>query len=130
MNYYVKHYDKQIEDKNSLKYVIRDEIMKANGSLKLAELSAYTGYSERYLNMKIHEDFVMNPKRLIRFQKSASTLINTIHCINCTDAAMESGYYDQSHFIKDFLKFSGLTPTGYIDNLLHNSYDKKLHVIN
>lgn len=132
MKFYVKHYDKIIEDKNSLKYVIRNEIIQSNGSLKLADLSNYTGYSERYLNKKIHEDFGMNPKnliRFIRFQKSVSKLVNTIHGINCTDTALESGYYDQSHFIKEFVKFSGLTPTGYIDNLLYNAYDKKLHVI-
>jgi len=100
--------------------------------LKLADLSAYTGYSERYLNQKIHEEFGMNPKnliRLIRFQKSVSNLINSIHSINCTDTALDAGYYDQSHFIKEFMKLSGLPPTGYIRNLLDNGYDKKLHVI-
>ncbi len=132
MNYYVKQFDRQIEDRNSLKYVIRNEIINSNGNIKLADLSAFTGYSERYLNAKIHESFGMNPKsliRFIRFQKSVSNLINTIHCINSTDTALESGYYDQSHFIKEFIKFTGLTPVGYIDNLLSNSYDKKLHVI-
>lgn len=132
MNYYVKQYDKQVEDNYSLKSVLRNEIIKSSGNLKLTDLSAYTGYSERYLNTKIHEDFGMNPKsliRFIRFQKSVSNLISTIHSVNSTDTALESGYYDQSHFIKEFIKFSGLTPVGYIDNLLRNSYDKKLHVI-
>lgn len=132
MNYYEKCYDKLVEDKNSLKYVLRNEIIKSNGNLKLAALSDFTGYSERYINKKIHEDFGMNPKnliRFIRFQKSVSNLINTIHCINYMDTALEFGYYDQSHFIKEFIKLSGLTPTSYIDNLLYNSYDKKLHII-
>lgn len=132
ITYYTKHYDTIIEDKNSLKYILRDKIIKSNGDIKLTDLSTFTGYSERYLNKKIHEDFGMNPKsliRFIRFQKSVSNLIQTIDNINCIDAALESGYYDQSHFIKEFKKLSGTTPSNYIENLLFHSYDKKLHVL-
>lgn len=132
MSYYLKHYDNQIEDIHSLKYNLRHEIIKSNGDLKLSDLSSITGYSERYLNKKIHEDFGMSPKnliRFIRFQKAIGNLTDTIDCINCINIALESGYYDQSHFIKDFKKLSGLTPIHYIDNLLFNSYDKKLHII-
>lgn len=132
MNYYTNHQVQQVEDKYSLKNVLRNEIINSNGNLKLAELSTFTGYSERYLNKKIHEDFGMNPKsliRFVRFQKAVSNLIGTINCINEIDTALESGYYDQSHFIKEFKQFSGLTPINYIDNLLCNSYDKKLHIL-
>lgn len=132
MNYYLKHYDRQFEDIHSLKYFLRNEIINSSGDLKLSDLSELTGYSERYLNMKIHEDFGLCPKSLIkfiRFQKAVGNLTDTIDSINCINTALDSGYYDQSHFIKDFKKYSGLTPTGYIDKLLYNAYDKKLHVI-
>lgn len=132
MNYYTNHFDKQIEDKNSLKYVLRNKIINSNGNLKLTDLSSFTNYSERYLNKKIHEDFGMNPKnliRMIRFQKTISNLTAKIKDINCIDTALESGYYDQSHFNKEFKNLTGLTPLNYIDNLLCNSYDKKLHII-
>lgn len=33
---------------------------------------------------------------------------------NLTDYAYRNGYYDQSHFIKDFKLFSGLTPKEYV----------------
>lgn len=74
----------------------------------------------------------MNPKNLIkiiRFQKTISNLIETINDISCIDTALEFGYYDQSHFNKDFKKFTGLTPVNYVDNLLCNSYNKKLHIL-
>lgn len=132
LDFYLKYFFSHAEDKNSLKNVIHQQILKSDGSLKLSELSSYTGYSERYLNQKIHEDFGMNPKnliRFIRFQKSVSRLVETIHCANGADAALASGYYDQSHFIKEFVKMSGFTPSAYVDTLLGNSYDKKLHVI-
>jgi AraC-like DNA-binding protein len=31
-----------------------------------------------------------------------------------TNLALESGYFDQSHFIHDFREFSGVTPREYI----------------
>lgn len=132
MNYYIKHCDKQMEDTHSLKYALCSKIFNSNGDLKLSELSEITGYSERYLNMKIHEDFGLSPKNLIkfiRFQKAVCSLTDTIDRISCIDTAFDTGYYDQSHFIKDFKKYSGLTPTSYIDKLLYNAYNKKLHVI-
>ncbi|AET68223.1 DNA-binding domain-containing protein, AraC-type [Desulfosporosinus orientis DSM 765] len=132
LNFYIKQSDHSLENEGSLKRVMRKVILTSNGNLKLADLSAYTGYSERYLNQKIHQEFGMNPKnliRLIRFQKSVSNLISSIPRINCTDTALAAGYYDQSHFIKEFMNLSGLTPTVYIKNLLDNGYDKKLHVI-
>lgn len=131
MNYYGKQCERETENKNSLTYFLRTKIMQANGDLKLADLCNLTGYSARYLNKKIHEDFGMNPKsliRFIRFQKSVSTLIDTINDLNCLDTALDTGFYDQSHFIKEFKVLSGLTPTSYIENLLLHSYDKKLHI--
>ncbi len=131
MNYY-KHTRNREEDKNSLKYVLRNKLLKSNGDIKLTELSTLTGYSLRYLNKKVHEDFGMNPKsliRFIRFQKSINDMIKTLNHIHCIDTALDSGYYDQSHFNKEFKQLSGLTPTHYIENLLLHSYDKKLHIL-
>ncbi|MDF2511665.1 MAG: DNA-binding protein AraC-type [Clostridia bacterium] len=132
MNYYINHVETNTEDSFSLKTYLRNEIINSNGDLKLSDLSIKTGYSERYLNKKIHEDFGMNPKnliRIIRFQKAVDSLIATIGNSSCISTALDSGYYDQSHFIKDFKKLSGLTPINYIDHLLSHSYNKKLHVI-
>ncbi len=132
MNYYMRHFEKQSENSHSLKYVLCNRIITSGGDLKLNDLCKITGYSERYLNKKIHEDFGLSPKNLIkfiRFQKAVGNLTDTIDSISCIDTAFDTGYYDQSHFIKDFKKYSGFTPTNYIDKLLYNAYDKKLHVI-
>ncbi|MDF2656541.1 MAG: DNA-binding protein AraC-type [Bacillota bacterium] len=132
MNYYRQHYNDPLEDTHSLKYFLQTEIIKANGDMKISELSALSGYSERYLNKKIHEDFGLNPNhliRFIRFQKAVGNLTSTLDHLSGVDTALESGYYDQSHFIKDFRKFSGETPMRYIHNLQCHSYGKKLYII-
>ncbi len=52
MSYCLKKIEHQSEDTKSLKYFVRNEIIKSNGNLKLSDLSTMTGYSERYLNNK------------------------------------------------------------------------------
>jgi AraC-like DNA-binding protein len=131
MDYYVNHYVLQTNTESVLKSIIKEQIHVSGGTLKLADLSLFTGYSERYLNKKINEDFGLNPKTLIkivRFQKAIDTLTNDITRLNCLDTAIDSGYYDQSHFNRDFKKFTGLSPTEYIQNLLGNCYNKRLHI--
>ena len=57
-------------------------------------------------------------KKLVRFYKSS----NQINGKSLTEVALSNGYFDQSHFIKDFKHFSGLTPSTY-QRLKLNSAD-------
>jgi AraC-like DNA-binding protein len=53
--------------------------------------------------------------RIIRFNKLLET-INQKKEIIWTDIVYETGYADQSHFIKDFQNFCGFNPSEYIKN--------------
>lgn len=53
--------------------------------------------------------------RIIRFNKLLET-INQKKEIVWTDIVYETGYADQSHFIKDFQNFCGFNPSKYIQN--------------
>jgi len=48
--------------------------------------------------------------RIARFHK-AYKILESRPIISWTDLTYEVGYYDQTHFIKDFKEFTGLTPT-------------------
>jgi AraC-like DNA-binding protein len=71
----------------------------------------------------------MTPKlfsRIQRFQQSR-TFIQHHPSINWADLAVDLGYFDQSHFIREFLEFSGLSPTDYINR--HQRFiEPNLHV--
>ncbi len=57
-----------------------------------------------------------NPKeylRVVRFQKSLH-ILQQRPGIPLTQLAYECGYYDQTHFIKEFKQFCGYTPTEYL----------------
>ena len=59
----------------------------------------------------------MTPKlfsRIRRFQQTR-TFIQQHPSPNWAALALELGYFDQSHFIREFLEFSGLSPTDYIN---------------
>ena len=65
---------------------------------------------------RVFADYVgANPKdylRVVRFQKALHSL-QIQPQISLTQLAYECGYYDQAHFIKEFKRFSGYTPTEY-----------------
>lgn len=57
-----------------------------------------------------------NPKqfiRIVRFQRALFTM-EYKNITNMAQLALECGYYDQSHLIKEFKFFSGYTPTEYV----------------
>lgn len=61
-----------------------------------------------------------NPKeflRIVRFQRALYKL-QWRPLLDFTTVAMECGYFDQSHMIRDFKSFSGYTPSEYTANCL------------
>jgi AraC-like DNA-binding protein len=51
--------------------------------------------------------------KLVRHLRAVNA-INNADINNLTSIAYEFGYFDQSHFIRDFKNFSGITPSEYI----------------
>jgi transcriptional regulator GlxA family with amidase domain len=51
-------------------------------------------------------------EKIVRFQKALEMLMKDPGT-SLADVAVLCGNYDQSHFIKDFRKFSGGVPRGY-----------------
>ncbi len=69
--------------------------------------------STRNFERKCKERLGMPAKmyaRIARFHK-AFRIIESKQVISWTDLTFELGYYDQTHFIKDFKEFARLTPT-------------------
>ena len=61
-----------------------------------------------------YDRFGVSPKlylKLMRFSK-AWALKERLPDLSWTEIAHQSGYYDQNHFIKEFKKFTGITPSG------------------
>ena len=92
-------------------------IEEAKGGLDLFVLEKRIGLSSRQIERKFKEKVGISPMalaRVVRFQRFLS-LAKECPNMNLTDASMECGYYDQSHFIKDFRAFAGVSPSSFLE---------------
>jgi len=82
----------------------------------VAKLAAEAGVSHQRF-IKLFADAVgFTPKvylRVARFQQVIARIHYLPH-VDWGDVVEQHGYFDQSHFIRDFREFSGLTPTEYL----------------
>jgi AraC-like DNA-binding protein len=84
------------------------------GLVTVNELTEKLGYSQRYLAMKFDRFVGLGPKtitEIVRFQNRFIRL--TRFGIDGGVADFDEDYYDQSHFTKEFKRFSGLPPAAY-----------------
>src|SRR5262245_21308255 len=89
---------------------------------RVREAAKYLGLSQRRFIQVFKAEVGITPKlfsRIQRFQRTR-TFIQHNPLINWADLAVDLGYCDQSHFIREFLEFSGLNPTDYINR--HKSF--------
>jgi len=92
-----------------------EKITASKGRVTIKELEKKTGYSSRWLNMKFNDKLGISPKNLstiIRFKQYYQAFINGNEKSFFRNDFYEL-YYDQSHFIKDFKRFTGLPPTKF-----------------
>lgn len=85
------------------------------GNISVKDLERRTGYSARWLNMKFEERIGISPKNLCaisRFQFVYQSLVNNPNEL-LSERSYYNIYYDQSHFIKEFKRFTGLPPTKF-----------------
>lgn len=90
-----------------------EKIMASKGRITIRELEKKTGYSSRWLNVKFNDKLGVSPKNLssiIRFKTYYQMFISGDEKSFSRNDFYES-YYDQSHFIKDFKRFTGLPPS-------------------
>jgi AraC-like DNA-binding protein len=89
-------------------------IILSNGLIRIDELSDKLGYTKRHVDRIFSEYIGIGPKEfssIIRFQ----TFYKKFHSSADFKAAdFYDSYYDQSHFIKEFRKFTGYSPGGYL----------------
>ena len=92
-------------------------IHRALASGDIATVSAFAaevGVTQRTLERLCPNLFGFAPKPLLRRQRFLRTLDRAVHNPDRTlTELLEDGYTDQSHFVREFRSFMGLTPTAY-----------------
>ena len=89
------------------------QILCSDGLLTVAQLEKKTGYSSRWLHRKFLNHLGTGPKNLaeiIRFKQFYHAYSTGTDLTRLKDQIYKN-YYDQSHFLRAFKRFTGSTPT-------------------
>ena len=80
------------------------------------EAAKYLGLSQRRFIQVFKAEVGVTPKLFSRIQRFQQTraLIQRNPLPNWATLALDVGYFDQSHLIREFLEFSGFSPTSYL----------------
>ncbi|MCG8481944.1 MAG: helix-turn-helix transcriptional regulator [Clostridia bacterium] len=92
------------------------KILKSKGKIKTEDLSDELLLSNRYIRKLFKDQLGITPKELskiIRFQNTYKSLLQLPNYKHI-DIAIDNGYFDQAHLIKEFKDYSGKTPKQFI----------------
>ncbi|MDF3821245.1 helix-turn-helix domain-containing protein [Leptospira sp. 96542] len=109
----------QLKTKSNQERVIQmtvESLMKSNGSAPILSIWNHDAAKVRDMERKFLKLVGLSPKHLgkiIRLQTALKLMLDG-EPKSLTQIAYESDYYDQSHFIKDFRKLTGLNPRQFL----------------
>jgi len=93
-----------------------EKLMQTGGEAHLKSLQHTINQTERTFQRKFLEHVGVSPqlyRRVCRFHKTLTRLRENNHA-KLTELAYDIGFADQSHFIRTFKEFTGLTPREYL----------------
>lgn len=88
-------------------------IISSRGRMRMGQLADSVGWSRRQLEREFRASAGLSPKalaRIIRFQ-NLLRLVGEGELCEWASLALESGYADQPHMVREFREFSGQSPT-------------------
>src|SRR5262245_55927140 len=91
-----------------------------SGSTRTRELARAVGLSERRFIDVFRAEVGMSPKTFDRVQRFQRVLARTrrSEVVDWGALAQSCGYYDQSHLIREFNAFAGISPTDFFERAL------------
>ncbi|MGE0589972.1 MAG: DUF6597 domain-containing transcriptional factor [Cyclobacteriaceae bacterium] len=94
-----------------------NKVFEDKSRLNLSRYAGEVKYSERQVRRKFIDVVGINPSlfvRIIRFREIFKLRKQT-NDWDLLGLALDSGYHDQSHFIRDFKQFAGQTPASFFN---------------
>lgn len=95
-----------------------DSLQRIIQQLSWDRFDSKPNFNNRRLQQRFKSEIGISPKiyqRTLRVNRVIDEMQK--HPLNLTDIAYQYGYYDQSHFIRDFQKFTGLSPRQFIKSI-------------
>jgi len=101
------------EDKVDKMKAAISSMQKANGNLKIDQLTRSLNMSRRELERKFNRYVGLPPKQLAKIFRLQFALQSESTSELLTHLALEAGYYDQAHFIREFSSIVNERPSDY-----------------
>jgi AraC-like DNA-binding protein len=92
-------------------------LLRSRPDLDISAVAAEIGWSRKHMAERVRDTVGVGPRsfrRLLRFQMLTRLIARETDRPDWAGLAAEAGYYDQSHMIREFGEFSGLTPTAFL----------------
>ncbi|WP_200873443.1 AraC family transcriptional regulator [Actinokineospora spheciospongiae] len=108
----------RVDDRREVEPRVRyawGRLLRSGGNVSVAGLADELGWSARHLSGRFATELGLSPKtaaRVVRFDRARRALAGAPHSAAAVAAA--HGYYDQSHFVRDFREFAGCSPTTWL----------------
>ncbi len=101
-------------EQNLVDYCIA-ELNRQHGDLSIRSLSNDVGISQNHLATQFKRVVGTSAKEMARLYRFEYVLrsIDPTQPVHWTQIALKCGYYDQSHFSKEFVAFTGYSPSNY-----------------
>ncbi len=93
-------------------------ILKNKGITSVKQLTDFTGFNERKLERVFTEYLGISPKKfsnIVKLHIFLKYLKTKFETSSLNTIGYEAGYYDQPHLIREFKKYTGLTPSQYLN---------------
>jgi len=122
-NWLLQHYQPQLKNSFDLALSL---IYQSNGNVGIDQLAKNIGWSSRHLNRLFRFHTGLSTKsfsNIIRLQNVCQQLYLTPSG-SLLDSALELGYFDQSHLIKDFRKHLLSNPSTFINRFMSDLYNQ------
>jgi AraC-like DNA-binding protein len=106
------------------------ELLREGGGIRVSELAAGTGWSERHLTSRFRAEIGLAPKaaaRVIRFDRTRKLLVRNLTRAAANDGgylladlAADCGYFDQAHLAREFRALAGCPPSQWLAEEFRN----------
>lgn len=90
-----------------------DLIRKHKGIIRVKDLATALHISQDPFEKKFRARIGSSPKKFASITRIRNLINNYASYSSLTDASYEAGFYDQSHFIKEFRHFTGRSPKDF-----------------
>jgi AraC-like DNA-binding protein len=100
-------------------------LVESEGNLRIAEIIRQAFIGERQLQRRFRQEVGLSMKEFARVRRMRAAMVRLVlHRQTTLDASLNSGYYDQAHFLHDFQSFARMKPSeleNYLRQIEHGA---------